>query len=199
MAADSLLDLVGSILAPGGVAVQDGGSPVGNTRTIDVVGAISVVDDGTKITITMTGQGPTGPQGTTGNPGPTGPPGPGGPDAANYVNFASMTTTFTVPTGFTPRLWVWAGNDTTNDNLVFGIATGVATTAAFPGSTTNHQSVILGDNQPTNGLDMQGYLVFTAGSGQWQITQFNTTSAIATRVSGAGAGLTNGLVGVLGG
>lgn len=206
--ADDLVELVpgAAFVQPGGIEFRNAGTPVGVASAMDVVGAISILDAGTSIEVTVAGgvgpPGPDGSPGPDGGPGPTGPPGPPGPggvDGGNYVDYSSLSGgSLAVATGFTPRLFVWTGNDPSNDNLFFGMATGVATTSAFPGSTTNHQGVLLGDSQPTNGADLQGFLLFTAGGGTWQITSFTSTSAVATRVGGSGSP-TNGFAAVIGG
>lgn len=174
---------VGSVLIGGaGVEVLNNGAPAsgpggGNPRSIiDIVGATSIVDSGTEITVTWPAPtaGAQGPDGLQGPVGPTGPTGSGGSASAAISGSGGGS----VATGFTPRLAFQVSQET--GFIAFGAGDAVGQAAKIRRDVNNLASTL-------------SVGVFAAGG---NITTFSST----TFAYGAGApSITTGRMFVVGG
>lgn len=173
-------------MSRGGLEVQNTGVPVGTRDSINIIGAVSVVDTGNEIDISI-GAGPPGPPGPpgptgpsggpgptgpSGGPGPVGPPGPTGITSAASAVFGAGTVNFGLVPGFTPRLGL--GSFPVGNLHSFGYAVGTGT-----GSQGFLLSAATGSD---GGNSIMAADAFRAS--QWRCQSFSSGAYNVNRISG---------------
>lgn len=166
---------------PGGIEIQDAGTPVAKTGVIDMIGAASVVLAGDKVVVTLAAASP-GPPGPDGSPGPAGGPGDAGPTGpAGGTPSVAFSAYPSVTTGFTPRLAVGCGvqddSSASNRRGFLAFCTGVGA-----------QGCVLGGQT--------GYAFASHFGGGYTCNQFNSS---AVTFSGGSVGGGGGRIAVVGG